>query len=179
MWASIWFTVTSGTLSVIASVFAAVRPTSSEPTSPGSVVTATAARSDVVVDDSCSAARITGRMRPTWARDAISGTTPPKSWWSSCCEATMLDSTLPSSEITAAAVSSHDDSMASSRLPVTGGSTELCDELVRENSSAAARNRRHGGGGFKTGFRASCQPAPRVMVSQGSTETTPEGSPGR
>ena len=60
-----------------ASVLAAISPTSSDPASPGRLATATASRSASVTPAFASASSITGRIRSTCARDAISGTTPP------------------------------------------------------------------------------------------------------
>ena len=57
--------------------FAAVSPTSSEPARPGVFATATASKSASVRPALRSASSITGRIRSTCARDAISGTTPP------------------------------------------------------------------------------------------------------
>jgi len=53
-------------------------------------------------------------------RLAISGTTPPKREWKSICEATTSETMVPASSISAAAVSSHDDSMARISLPERG-----------------------------------------------------------
>ena len=56
-----------------------------------------------------SASETTGTMFCSWAREASSGTTPPKSLWT-CCEAMTFDNRTPSRR-TAAEVSSQEDSM--------------------------------------------------------------------
>ena len=58
-------------------VLAAVSPTSNEPARPGVLATATASKSASVRPALRSASSITGRIRSTCAREAISGTTPP------------------------------------------------------------------------------------------------------
>ena len=75
--ASRWFTATNGTSHTSASAFAELTPTSREPTRPGPVVAATASMSAVGQPASTSAWAITGVSSSTWARLAISGTTPP------------------------------------------------------------------------------------------------------
>src|ERR1700682_4311811 len=50
------------------------------------------------------------------SRDASSGTTPPYFAWVLSCDATTEESTRSPSSTTAAAVSSHDDSMARMRI---------------------------------------------------------------
>ena len=62
----------------------------------------------------------TGVSDSTWARLAISGTTPPKRACSSTWLDTTDDSTWRASTTTAAAVSSHEVSMPSTLVPVTG-----------------------------------------------------------
>ena len=57
--------------------FAAVNPTIKAPTNPGRVATATAPRSPGVTPALHRASSIIGKIWRTWARDAISGTTPP------------------------------------------------------------------------------------------------------
>src|SRR3954464_1646535 len=93
-------------------------PTSSAPTRPGVFVTATASRSSSVVPASSMARWTTGTMLVRGARDAISGTTPPKTRCTSCDKMTRdfcsTSSPLPSS--TAADVSSHDVSMPRMRV---------------------------------------------------------------
>jgi hypothetical protein len=69
---------------------------------------------------SSSAASITPSSASTWARAAISGTTPPKAAWSSIWLSTTLDRMRPapsvSSATTEAAVSSQLVSMPSIRI---------------------------------------------------------------
>ena len=57
---------------------AAVRPTTSAPTSPGRVATATAPRSASDTPATRRASSIMGKTWRTCSREAISGTTPPK-----------------------------------------------------------------------------------------------------
>src|SRR5260221_11729995 len=93
-------------------------PTSSDPTNPGPCVTATAPRS-VHVSAACSSARSTTPQMPRRCRrEASSGTTAPHSRWIAYCDATTFDlsshglAASPVSATTAAAVSSHDVSIA-------------------------------------------------------------------
>ena len=72
-----------------ASALAAVTPTSSAPTSPGPTVAATASMRASSMPASTRAWATTGMSSSTWARLAISGTTPPK--WA--CRSTWLDTT--------------------------------------------------------------------------------------
>ena len=70
---------------------------------------------------SASARSTTPQMSRTCCREASSGTTPPQARWISTCDATMLEATAhgrarsPVSVTTAAAVSSHEVSMAAGR----------------------------------------------------------------
>ena len=91
--------------------FAAERPTSSAPTSPGPWVTATRSTLAIGSPADSSASRTTGETSSRWRRDATSGTTPPKRACRSACDDTTDESTRPSSVTTAAAVSSHDVSI--------------------------------------------------------------------
>ncbi len=68
---------------------AAATPTSNAPTRPGPTVAATASMSDPSQPASSSASATTGLSRSTWARLAISGTTPPKR----ACRSIWLDTT--------------------------------------------------------------------------------------
>ena len=71
-----WLTATSGLSNARHKVLAATRPTSSEPANPGVLATAMASISCSVRPARRSASSITGRIRSTCARAAISGTTP-------------------------------------------------------------------------------------------------------
>ena len=77
---------------------AAASPTSSEPARPGVLATATAS---ICVERQIrpvrSASSMTGRIRSTCAREAISGTTPPKRSCRWSCEATTDERTSSSS----------------------------------------------------------------------------------
>ena len=84
-------------------------PTSSEPSSPGPRVKAMASISSGVSPASLSAVSTTGMMFCWWAREASSGITPPYLMWTACEAMTFDSSTLL--RITAADVSSHEDSM--------------------------------------------------------------------
>lgn len=110
-WPCRWLTSTIGICRPSDKPLANEVPTSSEPSSPGPRVNAMALRSALVMPARRSAVSTTGTMFCWWARDASSGTTPPNS---SCtlCDAMTLDSSRPS-RITAAEVSSHDDSIPS------------------------------------------------------------------
>jgi len=100
--------------------FAAASPTSSEPTSPGRTATATASSSDRAMPDRRTASSITGMIRSTWAREAISGTTPRHRACSCSWLATTLASTSRDRVTTAAAVSSQVVSIARSGMPADG-----------------------------------------------------------
>ena len=126
MWACKWFTANSGKSHARQIALAAVSPTSSEPARPGVLATATASRSASVMFALRSASSMTGRIRSTWAREAISGTTPPNRWCSASCEATTEESTSSWSVTTAAAVSSQVVSMVRRRIgSCRAGSWEL------------------------------------------------------
>ena len=88
-------------------------PTRRAPTRPGPDVTATAVRSCPDMPASCRARSTMGVTVSRWARLANSGTTPPKAAWRSIWLATTDERTENVSSTTAAAVSSHDVSMAS------------------------------------------------------------------
>src|SRR5581483_6113499 len=94
-----------------------------DPTRPGPCVTATAERSDHVLRDSSSASRTTGTMAFRCSREANSGTTPPYGECVASWDATTeLRIRWPSaSSTTAAAVSSHDDSMERIRTILRDG----------------------------------------------------------
>src|ERR1700722_15442766 len=93
------------------------------------MVAATASISSPVTPASTRACSTTGVSRATWARPAISGTTPPNR----ACRSTWLDtteeSTVRPSSTPAAAASSHDVSMASTfiRLSPSFGGRRLVD----------------------------------------------------
>ena len=93
-------------------------PTSSDPTSPGPSVTAIALRSSNRVEDSRSASRTAGTIARKCSRDASSGTTPPYFECVAICEETTDDKIRDPSSTTAAAVSSHDDSIPRIRIRV-------------------------------------------------------------
>src|SRR6266446_3523895 len=91
-------------------------PTSSEPTSPGPCVTPMASKSSRRILACSMASRTTGTMRRKCSREASSGTTPPYFRWMSICDATTLDRISRPSATTAAAVSSHEDSIPRMRM---------------------------------------------------------------
>src|SRR5437016_5432702 len=64
------------------------------------------------------ASRTTGTMARRCSREASSGTTPPYFPWVVICEATIEERMVPPSATTAAAVSSHEDSMPRMRTPL-------------------------------------------------------------
>ena len=109
IWPCRWFTITIGMSRDRDRALAKDVPTSSEPKRPGPRVKATAVRSSGATPALRSASETTGTMFCSCAREASSGTTPPKSLWT-CWEAMTLDSSTPSRR-TAAEVSSQEDSM--------------------------------------------------------------------
>src|SRR3954454_4488242 len=133
MWASRWLTATKGTSHTSANAFAALTPTSSAPTRPGPTVAPTASTWSSLMPASTSARATTGVSSSTWARLAISGTTPPKRACSSTWLLTTDDSTSRASTTTDAAVSSHEVSMP--RMVVNW----LLRSFVVEDRTAADR----------------------------------------
>ena len=89
-----------------ASAFAADRPTSSAPISPGPWVTATVSTSSRLAPASARASSTTGITSSRWWRDAISGTTPPKRACRCACDETTFERISPAPVTSAAAVSS-------------------------------------------------------------------------
>jgi len=79
-----WFIATSGTPSDIARPFAALSPTISAGERPGPYVTATSSILPLghASRNFAIAVLTTSDIFSTWAREAISGTTPPYGWWS-------------------------------------------------------------------------------------------------
>src|SRR3954465_12984857 len=73
-----WLTPYRGTSRASAYAFAAATPTRRAPVSPGPEVTATASTSPAVAPASASARCTVGTIASRCAREAISGTTPPK-----------------------------------------------------------------------------------------------------
>src|SRR5262249_47050047 len=71
--------------------------------------------------------RTTGTMARKCSRDASSGTTPPYLPWVLIWEATIEESTRSPSSTTAAAVSSHDDSMPRMRTITTLPSQQMLE----------------------------------------------------
>src|ERR1035441_4058028 len=86
---------------------------------PGPTVAAMAARSANRAPERHSASRPTGAMARRCSREASSGTTPPYFECVSICDATTEDSTASPFSTTAAAVSSHEDSMPRMRTTPT------------------------------------------------------------
>ncbi len=109
-WAWRWLTSMRGMPRARAKAFAKEVPTSSDPSNPGPLVKATAEISLRETPARFRATSTTGMMFCWWAREASSGTTPP---YASCTFwlATTFDR-IVSFRITAADVSSHDDSIA-------------------------------------------------------------------
>ena len=106
-----WFTSTRGMLLAIDNPLANDTPTSNEPRRPGPRVKAMASTLSMVMPASLSAVSTTGIIFCWWAREASSGITPPY-FWCTACEAITFDRSVRFL-ITAAEVSSHDDSMPS------------------------------------------------------------------
>ena len=85
-------------------------PMRSDPINPGPRVTAIPSNSRSPTPASDKACSIVGLIASICLREAISGTTPPYLLCAVICEAITLESIFPSLT-TAAAVSSHDDSI--------------------------------------------------------------------
>ncbi len=81
-WPSRWLTATSGFRSARARALPVVRPTMTPPTSPGPAAAAMPSRSSSAISALYRARSTSRSMTSTWARAAISGTTPPKAAWS-------------------------------------------------------------------------------------------------
>src|SRR5689334_20429148 len=101
-----------------ATALAKLTPTSSAPTRPGAFVTATASIASSDVSASASARVTTGTIAVRCCRDAISGTTPPNTRWTSCERMTSdrIVTSSPEPSITDADVSSHDVSIPRMRV---------------------------------------------------------------
>ena len=118
-WAARWLTPYSGVPSPSASALAAATPTSRAPTRPGPAVTETASTSDSRTPARSQARSTVGTIASRWAREATSGTTPPKRACSSTEEAmTSASSSLPRTSPTP--VSSQEVS-----IPSTSGASAL------------------------------------------------------
>src|SRR5699024_9041381 len=107
-----WCTGINGLRSANASALPKFAPTSSAPIRPGAQVAATASTSCLSMFASASAFSVTRTTASMCRRDAISGTTPPYSAWVSICVSTTLERMVRPSSMTAAAVSSQEDSSA-------------------------------------------------------------------
>src|SRR4051812_22837909 len=116
MWPSRWFTATKGRSRANATALAPFSPMRSEPARPGPFVAAMTSISSQPTSACSIASRITGTRAWTWARDASSGTTPPYGRCRAIWLATALPSTQRPSRTTAAAVSSHELSIANTRV---------------------------------------------------------------
>ena len=110
----------NGLLAAAAIALAVISPTISPPTRPGPAVAAIASTSSSDTAESLSAASTMPSSASTWARAAISGTTPPKAGCSSIWLSTTLDKISGaeplSSATTLAAVSSQLVSMPRTRI---------------------------------------------------------------
>jgi hypothetical protein len=97
-----------------------VSPTITPPISPGPAAAAMPSRAAKLRPASFIAWAMIRSSASTWARAAISGTTPPNAACSSICDSTTLDrmrpGPLPGRSTTAAAVSSHVVSMPSTTI---------------------------------------------------------------
>src|ERR1700682_2249244 len=111
-------------------------PTRSAPTRPGALVTATASRSSRLVPASSIARSTTGTMLVRCARDAISGTTPPKTRWISCERITrdFWETSSPSPSRTAADVSSHEVSIPRMRVTCASALSRLHQKSIHERT---------------------------------------------
>jgi hypothetical protein len=113
-------TAGSGVSCTIAIAFAVVRPTITPPIRPGPAAAATAESCAKPAPASFMALAIRPSSTSTWARAAISGTTPPNGACSSVCDRTTLDKIRPDPSprrsTTAAAVSSQVVSIPSTSI---------------------------------------------------------------
>ena len=129
-WASRWFTAISGVLCTIAIAFAVVSPTITPPIRPGPAAAATPESWAKPTPASFIALSTIPSSRSTWARAAISGTTPPKRACSSVCDRTILDRIRPAPSLlrstTAAAVSSQVVSIPSTNIGVSLPNLSSC-----------------------------------------------------
>ena len=124
---------------------AADTPTRSEPTRPGPYVAATASISSSAMPACTMASAITGFSISTWARDAISGTTPPKRAWRSIWLEITDESCVRPSRTTAAAVSSQELSMPSTVRTdgvVAGGLVHVASRRVGVGSACSMASSR-------------------------------------
>ena len=130
--------------------FGVQTPTSSAPMRPGVYVTATASTSVVARPASWIARSTTGTMLVRWMRDAISGTTPPKTVCASCDRITSDRSATaaPVPATIAADVSSHDVSTPSTRTGLLSasdrrtGSLQACSRSCPVGARALTRPRK-------------------------------------
>ena len=152
-WPSRWFTPMNGLSAAHAAPLANATPTTSAPTSPGAYVTATASRSLHVRRATPRWAAATSKhsshtpqMASMCLRLAISGTTPPKRAWKSICDATTSATRFPVPSTMAAAVSSHEDSIARmSGRAAARTSAAGWGASCRASSSEVAENARFAG----------------------------------
>src|SRR5262245_57286079 len=119
-WASRWLIAISGLPLTSAIALAVVRPTMTPPIRPGPAAAATPSMASKLLPASAIARAITRSSASTWARAAISGTTPPNEACSQTCDSTTLDRILPdlspSRSTNAAAVSSQVVSIPSTTM---------------------------------------------------------------
>src|SRR5689334_17964638 len=123
---------------------AVVRPTITPPIRPGPAAAAMPSMSRKVLPASIIALATMRSSASTWARAAISGTTPPNGACSLICDSTMLDRILPGPSpersTTAAAVSSHVVSIPStSIMPYYHAPTTIerpCGAILRHDLAA-------------------------------------------
>ena len=109
-WATRWLMAYRGLPVAKAKALAALTPTMSAPARPGPLVTAKASTSAKVTPASFKARCSVGTKASRWAREAISGMTPPKRMCSSMEEETVLvNSVVPRTSPTP--VSSQEDSI--------------------------------------------------------------------
>src|ERR1051325_6811175 len=112
----------------MATALAAAIPTSSAPTRPGPTVTATASIPGKATPASSRARSIIGLIASRWAREAISGTTPPNRSWRWAWLDSRLERTVRPSSTTATAVSSQEVSMPSRSIWRSG--TDVVRDLA-------------------------------------------------
>ena len=125
----------------IASAFAAATPTSSAPARPGPAVTASASTSASATPAVSQARSIVGTIASRWAREATSGTTPPKRACSSTDEATASASSVVAAHdahpgLVARGLDAQDERLVAHPLSVQGvdlhdDARAMRDDLVR------------------------------------------------
>ena len=136
-----WCTGMNGLFIANASDLPKFAPTSSAPIRPGAQVAATASTSCLSISASRSACSVTRTTASMCRREAISGTTPPYSACVAICVSTTLDKIFRPSSMTAAAVSSHEDSIASILMVILLMFSQSSDSFPRLPDCRSTKSR--------------------------------------